>query len=65
MPQKDGSISLHAPNFLDPNINIELPVLVINGFSDDPSGLGNLSELDTLDRAGVVDYCGKVTSSGK
>ncbi|XP_055333328.1 uncharacterized protein LOC129584922 [Paramacrobiotus metropolitanus] len=62
-PQKDGSVLLHAPNFLDPNINVEMPVLAINGFSDDLSGLGNLSELDVLDRAGLIDFCGKVTSS--
>ncbi len=48
----------HA-NFNDPNLNISIPVFAIHGNHDDPTGASNLSAMDTLAAAGLVNYFGK------
>lgn len=47
-------------NFEDPNLNIGLPVFSIHGNHDDPFGVGKHAALDILDRAGLVNYFGRV-----
>lgn len=46
-------------NYLDPDLNVELPVFSIHGNHDDPSGDGGLSAMDLLATAGLVNYFGK------
>ncbi|KAJ2583179.1 meiotic recombination, partial [Coemansia sp. RSA 1797] len=46
-------------NYEDPNINIALPVFLIHGNHDDPSGDGNLSAIDVLAVNGLVNYFGR------
>ncbi|ELQ74002.1 DNA repair exonuclease MRE11 [Trachipleistophora hominis] len=49
-------------NYEKPNINISLPVVVINGNHDDPCGFGSLSALDVLHQTGLVNYVGKINN---
>lgn len=46
-------------NYEDPNFNVALPVFMIHGNHDDPTGEGNLSAIDLLSTAGLVNYFGK------
>lgn len=53
-------------NYMDPTIAVSLPVFVIHGNHDDPTGaadLGALSALDILSEAGLVTYFGKTLNS--
>jgi double-strand break repair protein MRE11 len=49
----------HVLNYRDRNMNISLPVFVINGNHDEPSGYGGVSPLDILAEAGLVNYFGR------
>lgn len=49
-------------NYEDENINISIPVFSIHGNHDDPSGFNNLSALDLISTAGLVNYFGKLTN---
>jgi len=49
-------------NYEDPNYNVAMPIFVIHGNHDDPSGEGNLSPIDLLSTAGLVNYFGKTAS---
>lgn len=49
-------------NFLDPNLNISLPVFTINGNHDDPSGPELVAALDIVSNSGLVNYFGKCTN---
>ncbi|KAF9107025.1 Double-strand break repair protein mre11a [Mortierella sp. AM989] len=46
-------------NYMDPNLNVAIPVFSIHGNHDDPSGDGNLCALDQLAMAGLVNYFGR------
>jgi double-strand break repair protein MRE11 len=46
-------------NYEDPNLNISLPVFIIHGNHDDPSGEGQYSALDLLSTCGLLNYFGK------
>lgn len=46
-------------NYEDPNFNVAMPVFMIHGNHDDPTGEGNLSAVDLLSTAGLVNYFGK------
>ncbi|KAF9181913.1 Double-strand break repair protein mre11a [Haplosporangium sp. Z 767] len=46
-------------NYMDPNLNVSIPVFSIHGNHDDPSGDGNLCALDQLAMAGLVNYFGR------
>ncbi|KAG0243236.1 Double-strand break repair protein mre11a [Mortierella sp. GBA43] len=46
-------------NYMDPNLNIGIPVFSIHGNHDDPSGDGNLCALDQLSMSGLVNYFGR------
>ena len=46
-------------NYEDPNFNVAMPVFMIHGNHDDPTGEGNLSAVDILSTAGLVNYFGK------
>ncbi|PVV04997.1 hypothetical protein BB560_000482 [Smittium megazygosporum] len=52
-------------NYLDPKLNISLPVFAIHGNHDDPSGESQLSAIDILSEAGLVNYFGKAKSVDK
>lgn len=47
-------------NYLNPNMNIGLPIFSIHGNHDDPVGLGGLSALDNLHATGLVNYFGRI-----
>ena len=53
-PSRFGTV-----NYEDPNYNVALPVFAIHGNHDDPTGDGNLSALDLLSTAGLINYFGK------
>eukprot|EP00177_Eucheuma_denticulatum_P008049 GFKZ01014655.1.p1 GENE.GFKZ01014655.1~~GFKZ01014655.1.p1 ORF type:complete len:858 (+),score=135.79 GFKZ01014655.1:154-2574(+) len=59
----------HTPiNYMDPCVAVSLPVFVIHGNHDDPTGgVGPdaLSALDLLESAGLITYFGKAVSSKK
>lgn len=46
-------------NFLSKHHNVGLPVFTIHGNHDDPSGADNLSAVDLLSKANLVNYFGK------
>lgn len=46
-------------NYEDPNLNISIPIFTIHGNHDDPTGPGNLSVINLLSVAGLVNYFGK------
>lgn len=62
----DPTVNFASPfgtmNMEDPNYNVSMPVFVIHGNHDDPSGDGNLSAIDLLSTAGLVNYFGKSQS---
>ena len=51
-------------NYEDPNCNVSLPVFSIHGNHDDPAGEANLSAMDVLASAGLVNYFGKHALGG-
>lgn len=55
-------MSKDTVNFLDPNLNISLPVFTINGNHDDPSGPELVAALDIVSNSGLVNYFGKCTN---
>ena len=57
--------SARAPNFHAPDVRVRLPVLTIHGNHDDPSGADRLSAVDLLSAARLVNYFGKLASSGQ
>ncbi|XP_045115362.1 double-strand break repair protein MRE11-like [Portunus trituberculatus] len=48
-------------NFLDPNLNVAIPVFSIHGNHDDPAGMGLLCALEMLSSAGLINYFGRVS----
>lgn len=46
-------------NYLDPNLNVDIPIFAIHGNHDDPAGDGALSAIDILAEAGLLNYFGK------
>ncbi|CAN8065665.1 unnamed protein product [Agarophyton chilense] len=55
-------------NYMDPSVAVSLPVFVIHGNHDDPTGgtgLEALSAIDLLSQAGLVTYFGKMSTSKK
>ncbi|KAJ4456766.1 putative Double-strand break repair protein MRE11 [Paratrimastix pyriformis] len=52
--------SFASVNFEDPNYNISLPIFIVHGNHDDPSGEGTLSALDLLASSNLVNYFGMV-----
>lgn len=68
----DGEIRLavrsdpKAINYMDPCVAVSLPVFVIHGNHDDPTGGAGpdaLSALDLLEKAGLITYFGRAFSS--
>ena len=49
-------------NYMDPNLNIALPIFSIHGNHDDPCGLGGYTSLDNLHTAGLINYFGRHSS---
>lgn len=56
-PSKFGTV-----NYEDPNYNVALPIFAIHGNHDDPTGDGNLSSIDLLSTAGLLNYFGKTAT---
>lgn len=54
-----GYDRVESVNYMDPNLNVSLPVFSIHGNHDDPSGDGNLCALDLLAMNGLVNYFGR------
>eukprot|EP00347_Sterkiella_histriomuscorum_P012706 403367531 len=49
-------------NYMNPNLSVKLPIFIIHGNHDDPSGLEYLSNIDLLNSNNYVNYFGKVTN---
>lgn len=49
-------------NYLDPNLNVGIPVFAIHGNHDDPSGPGNICPPDLLHTCGFLNLFGKSNS---
>ena len=49
-------------NYMDPNLNIAMPIFSIHGNHDDPCGLGGYCSLDNIHTAGLVNYFGKINN---
>ena len=62
----DGALNfgphVSCANFENENLNIRLPIFSIHGNHDDPTGDGNLSAMDLLAEAGLVNYFGRTGS---
>lgn len=58
----EDSAVMHI-NYLDPEINVAIPVFSIHGNHDDPSGEGRLCALDILQVSGLLNYYGRVPES--
>eukprot|EP01129_Flabellula_baltica_P005317 TRINITY_DN1916_c0_g1_i1.p1 TRINITY_DN1916_c0_g1~~TRINITY_DN1916_c0_g1_i1.p1 ORF type:complete len:658 (+),score=153.95 TRINITY_DN1916_c0_g1_i1:29-2002(+) len=53
--------NFNTVNYEDPNFNIAIPIFVIHGNHDDPTGDASLSALDILGISNFVNYFGKCT----
>lgn len=51
-------------NYLDPDLNVSLPIFTIHGNHDDPTGADNLSAVDVLSSCRLVNYFGKHSLGG-
>lgn len=49
----------HSVNYEDMNLNVSIPVFSIHGNHDDINGIGQLSSMDILSTAGLLNYFGK------
>ncbi|ETO29756.1 hypothetical protein RFI_07363 [Reticulomyxa filosa] len=58
--QKRNFVPNGCVNFESPNMNVGMPIFVIHGNHDDPSGLGNHTALEQLSAADLINYFGKV-----
>ncbi|KAG0044666.1 Double-strand break repair protein mre11a [Gryganskiella cystojenkinii] len=58
-PSDNFPDGVETVNYMDPNLNVSLPVFSIHGNHDDPSGDGNLCALDLLAMNGLVNYFGR------
>jgi double-strand break repair protein MRE11 len=47
---------------MNENLSIKLPIFIIHGNHDDPSGLEYLSNIDLMNSNNYVNYFGKVTN---
>jgi double-strand break repair protein MRE11 len=54
-----GHTGFPFANFNDPNLNVSIPVFIIHGNHDDPTGASNLCALDIIASAGLINYFGK------
>lgn len=50
-------------NYMNPTVAVSLPVFVIHGNHDDPTGAPSLSAIDLLAEAGLVTYFGKMSNA--
>ncbi|XP_065343717.1 double-strand break repair protein MRE11 [Cloeon dipterum] len=49
-------------NYMNPNLNVALPIFSIHGNHDDPLGYNAKCSLDMLSAAGLINYFGKYTN---
>jgi len=60
-PRQDYKIASKVPlNTRESNLSIQLPIFMIHGNHDDPGGFGNMSNVDIVKAAKLVNYMGKV-----
>jgi double-strand break repair protein MRE11 len=61
--QKDHKFDVYcySPNFKNENLSIELPIFIIHGNHDDPSGFENFSSIDIFSNR-EVNYFGKINN---
>lgn len=50
-------------NYMNPTVAVSLPVFVIHGNHDDPTGAPTLSAIDILAESGLVTYFGKMSNA--
>ena len=49
-------------NYMNENLSVAIPIFMIHGNHDDPSGLEYLSNIDLMSSNNYVNYFGKVTN---
>ena len=49
-------------NYMNENLSVAMPIFMIHGNHDDPSGLEYLSNIDLMSQNNYVNYFGKVTN---
>ncbi len=59
LTRAEDNFTMPVVNYMDPNLNIDIPVFAIHGNHDDPAGDGAYSAIDLLANAGLVNYFGK------
>jgi double-strand break repair protein MRE11 len=59
LTKAEDNFTMPVLNYMDPNLNIDIPVFAIHGNHDDPAGDGAYSAIDLLANAGLVNYFGK------
>jgi double-strand break repair protein MRE11 len=59
--QHKFDVFCYHPNFKNENLSIELPIFIIHGNHDDPSGFENFSSIDIFSNK-EVNYFGKVNN---
>ena len=59
LTQAADNFTTETVNYMDPNLNVEIPIFAIHGNHDDPAGDGAFSALDLLANARLLNYFGK------
>ncbi len=59
LTRAEDNFTLPLLNYMDPNLNVDIPVFAIHGNHDDPAGDGALSAIDLLANVGLLNYFGK------
>ena len=48
-------VQCYEPNFKNENLSVELPIFIIHGNHDDPSGIENISSIDIFANKELMD----------
>jgi double-strand break repair protein MRE11 len=59
LTRPEDNFTVPVLNYMDPNLNVDIPVFAIHGNHDDPAGDGALSAMDLLANVGLINYFGK------
>jgi double-strand break repair protein MRE11 len=59
---KFETYQFNEANYMNENLSVAVPIFMIHGNHDDPSGLEYLSNIDLMNSNNYVNYFGKVTN---
>ena len=60
----DFDVHCFESNFKNENLSVELPIFIIHGNHDNPSGIENISTIDIFSNR-EVNYFGKINNSNE